>query len=287
MIKTSMQLKALVRNMSKSNSEKAQALLRHYAMERFLERLSVSNYKENLILKGGTLISSIIGLSSRTTMDVDATLKGQALTEDNVLSIVNNIINISLEDGMTFEVLNVDTIMDESDYPGIRVKLKSYLDKMSTPFKIDFSTGDIITPREISYSYKLLFEDRSISVLAYNIETILAEKLESVIYRGNVNTRMRDFYDIFIFETTLAMNIDFNLLKEALSNTSKHRGTYSKMNDIELILTEIKSDSAMTKHWTDYQKKFEYATGITFDDTVNAIERLFAKISWNESGGEN
>ena len=287
MIKTSMQLKALVRNMSKSNSEKAQALLRHYAMERFLERISLSEYKENLILKGGTLISSIIGISNRTTMDVDATLKGQALTENSVRSMVNDIINISLDDGITFKVTSIETIMDESDYPGIRVKLKSHLDNMSTPFKIDFSTGDIITPKEISYSYKLLFEERSISLLAYNIETILAEKLEAIISRGNINTRMRDYYDIYIFETTLASSIDYKLLKEALNNTSKHRGTLSNMNDIDLILSEIKDSSAMIKHWTDYQKRFEYAIGISFDDTVHGLERLFSKIMWNGAGGEN
>jgi len=287
MIKTSMQLKALVRNMSKSNSEKAQALLRHYAMERFLERLSVSNYKDNLILKGGTLISSIIGLNSRTTLDVDTTLKGQSLTEDNVRSIVDDIININLDDGMSFKVKKVETIMDESDYPGIRVKLKSFLDKMNTPFKIDFSAGDVITPREISYSYKLLFEERSISVLAYNIETILAEKLESVISRGILNSRMRDYYDLFIFETTLTPNIDFILLKEALTNTSNHRGTLSKINDMELILTEIKNDSDMKNHWSDYQKRFEYAININFADTVQAIERLFDKLDWIESGGES
>ena len=195
MIRTSRQLKALVRNLSKGDSTKAQIIIRNYIMERFFERLSISPYRDNLILKGGALIAAMVGLNNRSTLDIDATIKNLPLSEESVVQIVEDITGIQIGDGVAFEIKIVSRIMDEAEYPGIRVALNTTLETMSTPLKIDFSTGDAITPGEVSYSYKLLFENRTISILAYNPETVLAEKLETIITRGTANTRMRDFYD--------------------------------------------------------------------------------------------
>ncbi|NLC06211.1 MAG: nucleotidyl transferase AbiEii/AbiGii toxin family protein, partial [Erysipelothrix sp.] len=201
MIKTSTQLKALVKNKTKGNSLNAQIMFRHYIMERYLERLAVSDYKDLIIIKGGVLIASMIGIDKRSTFDVDATIKSLNFEVDTVYSIVLEIININLEDNILFEINSVETIMGDFEYPGIRFSLEAKLDKMKTPLKLDFSTNDVITPNEITYNYPLLFEDRSIPIMSYNIETILSEKFETIISRGTLNTRMRDYYDVYILLT--------------------------------------------------------------------------------------
>jgi predicted nucleotidyltransferase component of viral defense system len=178
MIHTSRQLKALVRNLSKGNSAKAQIIIRNYMMERFLERLSLSRYRNNLILKGGTLVAAMVGPDNRSTMDVDTTVKGVDLSAESVREIISEITAVEIDDGMTFEIKSIEPIMNEADYPGIRVMMETMLETMRTPLKIDFSTGDVITPREVVYSFKLLFEERSVSILAYNLETVLADKSE-------------------------------------------------------------------------------------------------------------
>ena len=214
MIHTSRQLKALVRNIANGDSAKAQILIRNYVTERFLERLSLSRYRSNLILKGGTLVAAMVGLDNRSTMDVDTTLKKLPLNETTVRTIIDDIIAVHIEDGMTFEIKNVSQIMDEADYPGIRLLLDATLENMHTPLKIDFSANDVITPRETPFAFRLSFEDRTISVLAYNLETVLAEKFETLLSRGTANTRMRDFYDIYILTNTPTQRIDNTTLKK-------------------------------------------------------------------------
>jgi predicted nucleotidyltransferase component of viral defense system len=277
-IHTSTQLKALIRNLSKGDSKKAQILIRNYVMERFLERLSVSPYQNNLILKGGTLISAIVGLDHRSTMDVDATIKNLPLSVDNARKIANDILSIKLDDGMTFEIQNADTIMDEADYSGIRVMIEATLEAMRTPLKIDFSTGDVITPREVSYSFKLMFEDRSISILAYNLETILAEKMETLISRGTANTRMRDFYDIYALAGTQESNIDMAVLRDALTNTGAKRGSTEVVNQAALILDEIQGSKEMEALWKNYQRKFDYASEIGWDEVMWSVKKLYENL---------
>lgn len=198
MIHTSRQIKDLIKNKANGNSAKAQIMIRNYMMERFMERLSLSEYKNNFILKGGMLISSMVGIDIRSTMDIDTTLKNLPLSVDSAESIIKRIISVRLEDGVTFRIKGITEIMDEAEYGGIRVSFEAMLDMMRIPLKIDISTGDIVTPKEIEYEMKLMFEDRKIEILAYNIETLLAEKLETVVTRGIANTRLRDFYDIYI-----------------------------------------------------------------------------------------
>jgi len=274
MIRTSRQLKALVRNISKGDSAKAQIIIRNYVMERFLERLSLSQYRNNMILKGGTLVAAIVGLDNRATMDVDTTLKNLPLNEDSAKKIVEEILAISLDDGMSFEIKSVSPIMDESDYPGIRIVLDTMIETMRTPLKIDFSSGDVITPHEISYSFRLLFEERTISILAYNLETVLAEKVETLLARGTANTRMRDFYDIYLLTNTQTHNIDNATFKDALVNTSKKRGSIALLTDVDLILNEVFENGSLINLWRSYQRKFDYAAGVQWNDVAKAVRSL-------------
>lgn len=274
MIHTSRQLKALVRNISKGDSGKAQVIIRNYVMERFLERLSLSQYRNIMILKGGTLVAAMVGLDNRSTMDVDATLKNLPLNEDSARKIVEEITTIYIEDGMIFEIKSVTPIMDEADYPGIRIMLDTAIETMHTPLKIDFSTGDVITPREVSYSFRLLFEERTISILAYNLETVLAEKLETLLARGTANTRMRDYYDIYVLTNTQEHNIDNATLKEAFVNTSAKRGSIGLLSDVHLILKEVAESTVLIDRWKNYQRKFDYAADVLWPDVMESVSCL-------------
>lgn len=274
MIHTARQLKDLVRNLSKGNSTQAQIIMRTYAMERFLERIALSPYKDNFILKGGMLVSAMVGLETRMTMDMDTTIRNLPLTAEHAEQMVSNIISIPLDDNMRFEVKSVGEIMNEAEYSGIRVQLDAYLETMRTPLKVDISTGDVITPHEIEFSYKLMFEDRHIPIKAYNLETVLAEKIETVLSRGTENTRLRDFYDLYILNSLYTDSIDRITLKQALHATAEKRGSQHLMPDSNLILHEIRSSSEMERLWHSYQKKYEYAASIQWNEVMDAIEKL-------------
>ena len=219
MIHTSRQLKDLIKNKSKGNSAKAQILLRNYMMERFLERMSLSKYKKNFILKGGMLVSSMVGIDFRSTMDIDTTLKNIPLSVESATEIIEDIISVHLDDEVSFKIKTVSEIMKESEYGGIRVSLDAVLDMMRIPLKIDISTGDVVTPREVEYGMKLMFEEREIDVYAYNLETVLAEKLETILTRGTANTRLRDFYDLHILKSSYKNEINYSYFKMALTAT--------------------------------------------------------------------
>jgi len=272
MIRTTRQLQDLVRNMAKGNSTRSLIIMRKYVMERFLERLSLSDYRERLILKGGTLVSAIVGLDTRSTMDIDATFKGYQLTEESARKAAEDITGMPLDDGMSFQINSVSPIMDESDYPGIRVMMTATLERMRTPLKIDFSTGDVITPKEVEYSFKLLFEDRSISILAYNLETILAEKLETLFGRGTANSRMRDFYDLFVLGDM--KTYDPAVLNDAFVNTVEKRGSVAVVQSMDLILDEVESSPEMMALWSGYQCKFEYAADIMWSEVMQVVRSL-------------
>lgn len=275
MIHTSTQLKALVRNMSKGNSTQAQIIIRNYMMERFLDRLSQSKYRDNFILKGGTLVSAMVGLAMRSTLDIDTTIRGFSLTVDEVADIVGEIISIRLEDEVEFQITRIIEIMDEAEYPGIRVMMEATLDTMKTPLKLDISTGDVITPREISYQFKLMFEDRTISVWAYNVETILAEKLETIISRSYANTRMRDFYDLYILQHDVSTAFEPEHLREAFSATCSKRGTSVSRQEGVLILQEVRESEEMKAQWRRYQKKYAYAADLGWSAVMDSITELY------------
>ncbi len=276
MIHTSTQLKALVRNMSKGNSMQAQIIIRNYMMERFLERLSQSKYRNNFILKGGTLVSAMVGLDTRSTLDIDTTIRGLSLTVDEVTDIVGEIISIRLEDEVEFQITRISEIMDEAEYPGIRVMMEATLDTMKTPLKLDISTGDVITPKEISYQFKLMFEDRTISVLAYNVETVFAEKLETILSRGYANTRMRDFYDLYILQHDVSTAFEPEHLRAAFVATCSKRGTSVSHQEGVLILQEVRESDEMKTQWRRYQKKYTYAADLDWSAVMDSVEALYA-----------
>lgn len=224
-MKNAMKLKAIIKNLAKEKHISAQLVMQNFMLERLLERISLSRYQQNFILKGGFLIAAMVGLDTRATMDMDATIKGLPVNELTIREMFEEICNIELNDDVTFVFRNIGEIREGDEYTGYRVSLSANYPPMSVPLKLDITTGDKITPREIEYQFKLLLEDRSISVLAYNLETIMAEKLETVISRGNQNTRPRDYYDIYILAKLQYSNIDSESLKEALDATAKKRGS--------------------------------------------------------------
>ena len=286
MITTARQLKDLIRNMSKKKSADAQILMRNYMMERFLERISLSEYKNQFILKGGMLVAAMVGLDARATMDLDATIKGTNVSVKDVEMIISQIISIPLDDGVSFRIKRISEIMEEADYPGVRVSMETKFDGVITPLKIDISTGDIITPREIKYNFNLMLEDRTIEVWAYNLETVLAEKLETVISRNVTNTRMRDFYDIYILQKLYGEQLSKDVLWDALVATAKKRETLEQIEteDIDEVFDEIQSSSVMENLWKAYQRNYSYSADIPWHTIMKSIRTLYEIISENIHG---
>ena len=272
MIHSSKQLKDLIRNLSKEVGIEAHVLIRKYMMERFLERVSSSKYNGSFILKGGMLVAAFVGVEARATMDIDTTIKGIPITIVDMERTITEISNIDLNDNVKFRIKKVSEIMDEAEYSGIRFSMDAVLDGAVIPLKIDISTGDVITPREIAYSYKLMFEDRTIPIMTYPIETVLAEKLETVISRSITNTRMRDFYDIHIL--LKSQNINADILALALERTAKKRGNFNLLENAESVLKIVKSDEDMKRLWDIYQKKFKYAGEYTWDEVIHSVREL-------------
>lgn len=272
MIHSSKQLKDLIRNLSKEVGIEAHVLIRKYMMERFLERVSSSKYNGSFILKGRMLVAAFVGVEARATMDIDTTIKGIPVTIVDMERTITEISNIDLDDNVKFRIKKVSEIMDEAEYSGIRFSMDAVLDGAVIPLKIDISTGDVITPREIAYSYKLMFEDRTIPIMTYPIETVLAEKLETVISRSITNTRMRDFYDIHIL--LKSQNINADILALALERTAKKRGNFNLLENAESVLKIVKSDEDMKRLWNIYQKKFKYAGKYTWDEVIHSVREL-------------
>lgn len=277
-MKSAMQLKAIIKNIAKNKNISAALVLQNYMLERFLERVSLSRYHDNYIIKGGFLIASMVGLDSRATMDMDATIKGYPVNEEAIRKMVEDIIAVPVEDAIHFCLKSVREIREGDEYTGYRVALTADYEKMAVPLKLDITTGDKITPREIEYSYKLMMEDRSIRVLAYNLSTILAEKLETVVSRGNQNTRPRDYYDIYILSKLQAKNIDVDSLKAALSATTAKRGSSELMMQYAEIMRTVKSSDVMKRQWDNYRKDFDYAAGIEFEETCDAVVAMMDEL---------
>lgn len=275
MIKTARQLKDLIRNLSREKSADAQILMRNYMMERFLERISLSEYRDKFILKGGMLVAAMVGLDARSTMDLDATIKGANVNVEDIENLISSIVIVPIDDGVKFQLKSISEIMDEAEYPGIRVSMSTTFDGVVTPLKIDISTGDAITPREVRYSFKLMLEDRSIDIWAYNLETVLAEKLETIITRTTTNTRMRDFYDIYILEQLHGTTLNPKILHDALLATAHKRGSEKYLNQAEEVFDEVENDSVMQKLWEAYRKKLSYASDLEWDVIMKAIRRLY------------
>ena len=268
------QIKGRIKSVAKQNNADARTLMRIYMMERFLERLAQSEYRDNFIIKGGILVTAMIGVAHRSTMDIDTSMKNLNLSAEDALRVVNQVKDIDLDDGVSFDVKDVSNIMDEMEYPGIRVTMNANVGRLTTPLKIDISTGDVITPRAIEFNYDLLLEDRSIKLWSYNLETILAEKLQTVLARGILNTRMRDFYDIRMLVDTYEDKVNKAVLKDAFAATCKKRGTDNLQEQAEEIVKIIEVDEQLQVLWRAYQKKYSYAADIDYASVISGVRDL-------------
>ena len=270
-----MSLKARIRNIATAKNVSATAVLQNYLISRFLFRLARSKYKDKFIIKGGMLISSIIGIGQRTTMDLDATLRYMQLEENSIRKAFEHICSVTDEDGIVFVFKSIAPIRDD-EYGGYRITFNAVLGKINAPMSMDITTGDVITPEVRLHEFTDMFEpDQRIKLPAYPTETVMAEKLETILSRGIANTRPRDFYDVFMLSAT---EYDQNALKEAFEATAKHRGSYNKIKDYTSIIDDIRSDQGMNQRWKVYQKKMSYADGISFNDTIERIQRLLSSM---------
>lgn len=269
-------IKGKIRSLAEKKNLKSQEVLQIYFFERFLERLSKSNYKNNFVIKGGFLISSLIGIENRTTMDMDTTIKGIPLKEEKIKEIVDEIININVDDGIKFEIKDISYIREEDEYENFRISLIANVGKTKNPMKLDLTTGDAITPREIEYIYPCIFNKEDIKIMAYPLETILAEKYETIIRRNITTTRMRDFYDLYTLYKLKKDEIDYKILKEAIERTSKKRGSQEIMKDYEEIIEDIKDDSYLRSLWEVYLSENKYIGDLSFDKVVDVV-RIVSK----------
>ena len=275
MRRNAMSLKALINNIAKENKISAQSVLQTYMLERLLERISVSEYKDNFILKGGMLISAMLGIDSRTTMDMDTTIKGFALTKENISNIMNKICKIDIDDGVTFEIQKIELIREDDDYGGYRITFKAnYMEKMPVIMKIDITTGDKMTYKEIQYSFELMLENRKIQVWSYNIETVIAEKFESIIKRGVLGTRIRDYYDVYMLFNVQKKNIDNSTLRDAIYSTAEHRDSLDTIKNWKKVISILEESEIMKKQWEKYQKNNFYAEEIKYEDLIESIKNI-------------
>lgn len=270
MIKNAKSLMDNARNLAQKCDITTNEVLQNYMFERILERLSISKYKNNFILKGGLLLSSIMGIDIRTTMDMDACIKGIILTDEELYQVLNEILSINVGDNVKFEIKNSNPIREDDDYGGLRYNMVALFDNIRVNLSIDIATGDLITPREIEYDYKMMFEDRSLRVMTYNIETIVAEKFQTIISRGILNSRMKDYYDLYY----LLNKKDFSdkNLKEAIKKTFSKRNT--EIENIDNVISEIEKSDFIKELWVNYAKKYNYAKDIKFIDILNVIKTI-------------
>ena len=274
MIKSRMQLNALIRNKAAGDGDKAQILLRIYMMERLLERISVSRYRDNFILKGGMLVSSLVGVDMRTTMDIDTTIRALPLTQEKAKAFLEKIMAIDLEDNVSFRITKIEDIMEGHVYEGFRFHIEGVLEKLRQTIKIDISTGDAIIPAAVKYELPLILENRKIGLWAYNMETLLAEKLETVMTRAEANTRMRDFYDIYILTRQEVIEINPTHLKEAFAATCRKRGSEAAIPSFDEVLESIEASPEMLDAWENYRKNNPYVEDLTWGEAIHSVKLL-------------
>lgn len=267
-------LKAKAKNVAQKYNLDSRYIIQYVMFESLIRRISISKYKENIIIKGGFLLSSIFGFNQRSTMDMDATLKGMNLNKENVLNIIKDIIAIDINDGVRYEIFSIKDIRLEKKYPGFKIHLLAYLEDLRTHLMIDITTGDVITLKEIDYEYNTIFDNETINIMSYNIETIIAEKFETIISRNVINSRMKDYYDLYMFTTLKWDNVNKNLLKIAINNTCNNRKTTNYLNDSSNYINLISKNGDLKKLWKEYQNKNVYAKNINFEDTILAISKI-------------
>lgn len=272
MIKNKDSLKAKASNLAKQTNIPNKYIIQNFMFEALLKRISNSNYKDKFIIKGGLLLSSIFGVNLRSTMDLDTTIKGLPLNKSTITKVITEIINIDLKDNITFEIEKIKDIREEDLYSGYNVNLKADFDGLKINLMIDITTGDVITYKEVEFNYTTLFDNDTINIMTYNYETIIAEKFESIISRNIDNTRMKDYYDLYMFVNLKWNDINKETLRKAIINTSKNRETLSYIENANDYINLIEDDSKLKLLWNNYQKNYEYANDISFEDTIKSIK---------------
>ena len=272
MIKNRDSLKAKASNLSKKTNIPNKYLIQNFMFEALLKRISKSKYKDKFIIKGGLLLSSIFGVNLRSTMDLDTTIKGLSLDRETITKVINEIISIDVEDNVKLEIENIKDIREEELYSGFEVNLKAEFDGLKTNLMIDITTGDVITYKEVEFKYNTIFDNETINIMTYNYETIIAEKFESIISRNIDNTRMKDYYDLYMFVNLKWNDINKETLRKAIINTFKARETLDYIDNASKYIELISDDSRLKSLWNSYQNNYEYAKDIEFEDTINAIK---------------
>lgn len=271
-----MQFKAEIRNVAERSGVPAQAVLQNFMLERLLERISLSPYKENLVLKGGMLIASLVGTAFRTTMDMDATVRARSLDQATIQKMLEEICALALDDEVRFEFEHLEEIREDDSYGGYRASLIAHFEGIRTPVKIDLTTGDKLTPDAILYEYPSGFEEKTLEIWAYNLETVLAEKVETILRRSTLNTRARDFYDVYLLVGTQGESLDRALFREALIATIAHRESPVLLAKSAETLQAILADNAMQARWQRYAQKYAYARGVEFSNIIQVVSDLLA-----------
>lgn len=277
MIDNPTKVKALIKNLAKGDSGKAQLLQRRYTMERFLERMAGSDYKQNLVLKGGMLVTSMLDVGQRMTRDTDVTMLNMTLSVASAIEMTKDIASIPLRDGVTFDVKDAYEIMEDTEYGGVRIEMRAHLGKTEIPMKLDISTGDALTPSAISYTYRLLLEERDIDILAYNVETVLAEKIETMLVRSALNTRMRDFYDMWAL-LNMGAETDEVILAEAIAATARTRGHEIVLENSGPVIDALAASEEMAAHWARYRDRNDFASDLSWDETLGAARVLCSMV---------
>lgn len=277
-MKTARQVKDLIRNLSRKTGVDPQILIRQYMMDHLLERISQSHYRDHFILKGGMLISALVGVTLRSTLDMDATIKGFPLESETLQRMFNEVMMIEIDDGIGYRINAIEVIHEDSEYNGFRLSLSAFLDESRIPLKIDITTGDIITPKEIGFDYPMLLENRSIAIYSYNLETVLAEKLETILSRSIANTRMRDFYDIHILISIKQNMFMQDIFRAAFSATSKFRDSQYSQDEIKKIIQTIKSSAELESNWYQYQSRNDFAHELAYSDVCSSLEKLIGML---------
>ena len=273
-MKTPEQLKGAIRNMAAKKKLRPQEVLQMFLFERVLERLAVSPYRNNFILKGGLLISSMIGIDERTTIDMDTTVRGIRMEEPEIISIIREILSSDVDDGIDFVFRKIEPIREDDTYRNFRVHIDARYGRINSPMKIDITTGDEITPAAIQYNYPFLFEDKTVPVMAYTLETILAEKYETIIRRNIGTTRARDFYDLHMLYRERETEIRADILRLAVAHTAKKRGSARALADWEEIIQDIREEPVLASLWHNYAADNPYIGKLQFSETVNTVERI-------------
>lgn len=267
-------LKNIIYKKAHGNSDISQKFYQLFYFERILERISISNYRGQIILKGGLLLTSIIGNDERTTKDMDATLKGIPLTKNDVEKVFNEILHIDIDDGVSFQIISIKDIRLEDEYGGFRLNILSKLDNNKTYITVELTTGDVITPREMKYNYNSIFEDKKIPIMSYPLETVLAEKFQTIVTRGLFNTRLKDFYDVYILINTKIDDLNRSNLIKAIKNTFKQRETNIDLEQFNEVINDLSNDNNMNNLWNEYISKNSYAKNVKFEDTIKAIKEI-------------